>query len=246
MEEATLMQDEPLEIWQMKLEGTFETPFICPQDQWALAICLRWSIRAILRGADGIYTPGLDVEDLQPIRRAFYVPFSFLDDGTPVSSSWLCDLTAILAVFGVPPQDRLTFAKRIMRSAQGMAKLRRGRGPFFVEADLEKEIINVVAPNVDDDEGVFFTMGEQHEPISGGASQHAISRLLERAEEGWDDLASPDLESCPICLDDMAGCNLELLKMPCQHVFHSLCIVRWLETTNSCPLCRCRLEDNNI
>ncbi|OWM63415.1 hypothetical protein CDL15_Pgr022160 [Punica granatum] len=130
-----------------------------------------------------------------------------------------------------------------------MASFCGGKGLFSLKANLEKEFFTVRRPtsNIDHDEGAFFNMGEQHEPIGRGASLYAISRLLECAKEGCHDLASPNLDSCPICLGVMAGCKRQrLLEMPCNHVFHSPCIVRWLETSNSCPLYRFRLEDNNI
>ncbi|PKI48433.1 hypothetical protein CRG98_031185 [Punica granatum] len=49
-----------------------------------------------------------------------------------------------------------------------MAKCGRGRGPFFIKADLEKGIINAV-PNVGDNiEGGFFNMGSSTGPSDEG------------------------------------------------------------------------------
>lgn len=46
--------------------------------------------------------------------------------------------------------------------------------------------------------------------------------------------------SCPICLEEVA-CGSRVTRMPCCHGFHDECIVRWLMTSNCCPLCRYQL-----
>jgi len=42
--------------------------------------------------------------------------------------------------------------------------------------------------------------------------------------------------SCPICLSTMAPTGRRRLR--CNHDFHNSCIVRWLGTSSSCPVCR--------
>jgi ankyrin repeat protein len=39
--------------------------------------------------------------------------------------------------------------------------------------------------------------------------------------------------SCSICLE---GNNL--LQLHCSHIYHSVCIQKWLESSNTCPMCR--------
>ena len=45
--------------------------------------------------------------------------------------------------------------------------------------------------------------------------------------------------SCPICLEQITE-PTGALQMPCarQHVFHSECLLKWLDARNSCPVCR--------
>ncbi|XP_056687007.1 NEP1-interacting protein 1 [Spinacia oleracea] len=45
-------------------------------------------------------------------------------------------------------------------------------------------------------------------------------------------------DSCPICLQDMAGEQSVRCLVQCQHQFHKLCIDKWLVLNNSCPICR--------
>lgn len=44
-------------------------------------------------------------------------------------------------------------------------------------------------------------------------------------------------DSCSICLDTM-GLNQELARLPCGHCFHNACIVTWLPSSLTCPLCK--------
>jgi E3 ubiquitin-protein ligase RNF115/126 len=45
---------------------------------------------------------------------------------------------------------------------------------------------------------------------------------------------------CSVCLEDFEM-GAEAKQMPCQHKFHSQCILPWLELHSSCPICRFQL-----
>lgn len=50
--------------------------------------------------------------------------------------------------------------------------------------------------------------------------------------------------SCPICLKSLSP-GMMVKRMPCNHCFHSKCILTWLEKTNSCPVCRHELPTDD-
>lgn len=68
------------------------------------------------------------------------------------------------------------------------------------------------------------------------ASQKAIENLLEVQVP----VECAD-QTCAICLDTMSAM---VLQMPCSqgHVFHRDCLLQWLSSRHSCPVCRHELE----
>lgn len=77
----------------------------------------------------------------------------------------------------------------------------------------------------------------------GGLSGQNIAGLTQ--PEIWsEDLVSRsnlDQLQCRICLQDFV-CGEEVRRLPCQHVFHVLCVDEWLGRDAHCPLCRHGLQ----
>ena len=48
--------------------------------------------------------------------------------------------------------------------------------------------------------------------------------------------------TCAVCLEEF-GEGTEVTSMPCCHLFHHGCIVPWLKSHNSCPMCRYEIPD---
>jgi E3 ubiquitin-protein ligase RNF115/126 len=40
--------------------------------------------------------------------------------------------------------------------------------------------------------------------------------------------------------------NEEITLLPCQHYFHSLCVRKWLQLHDACPLCRKSIQPPKI
>ena len=46
-----------------------------------------------------------------------------------------------------------------------------------------------------------------------------------------------DLGTCSICMEEFSSTKL-VTRMDCSHLYHSVCILKWLENRDTCPNCR--------
>ncbi len=44
-------------------------------------------------------------------------------------------------------------------------------------------------------------------------------------------------DKCAICLQKYKGVDI-IKEFPCKHIFHKHCILKWIKTSNKCPLCK--------
>lgn len=51
---------------------------------------------------------------------------------------------------------------------------------------------------------------------------------------------------CVICSEDLIEADLAVVPLACGHVFHDLCIKRWLTRRHTCPTCRFEMEVDNV
>ncbi|CAF2147732.1 E3 ubiquitin-protein ligase SIRP1 [Brassica rapa] len=91
-------------------------------------------------------------------------------------------------------------------------------------------------------------------PVAGSLSEYFIGPEFEALRYGTpparrdavealaDDLLvlNPGIQ-CLVCLDYIEM-NTTGKQMPCQHKFHSYCLLYWLQLHSSCPVCRCQLR----
>ncbi|KAK2983409.1 hypothetical protein RJ640_002404 [Escallonia rubra] len=47
-------------------------------------------------------------------------------------------------------------------------------------------------------------------------------------------------DECSICHEDFVPRDM-VNRLPCSHIFHTRCILRWLKRSNTCPLCRSKV-----
>ncbi|XP_066336635.1 uncharacterized protein [Miscanthus floridulus] len=50
--------------------------------------------------------------------------------------------------------------------------------------------------------------------------------------------------TCPVCKDDMPVTTVAK-QLPCMHLYHSSCILPWLSSRNTCPVCRYELPTDD-
>nr|GLL24872.1 E3 ubiquitin-protein ligase SGR9, amyloplastic [Ipomoea trifida] len=70
------------------------------------------------------------------------------------------------------------------------------------------------------------------------ASVAAVVALpsVEVSASGWE---------CVICKEEMRE-GRDVCELPCQHLFHWICILPWLRKRNTCPCCRYKLPTDDV
>ena len=68
--------------------------------------------------------------------------------------------------------------------------------------------------------------------------QLVVVDLTALRSELFDD--EKDLECC-ICSDNLADSSL-ITRLECNHAYHEMCVMKWLLTNDSCPVCRATVD----
>jgi hypothetical protein len=83
---------------------------------------------------------------------------------------------------------------------------------------------------------------EQSDADEDSASQHLSASELESLPAR----AATDQESaieCSVCLASLSA-GQDVVRLPCAHIYHHACIVRWLASSRRCPFCRASAVEN--
>ncbi|KAK9996080.1 hypothetical protein SO802_020766 [Lithocarpus litseifolius] len=151
------------------------------------------------------------------------------DNGDRLSSS-LCD-------FDIPVENHDPVLQEIA-SVAGSA----GTSRMPIVVILLRMVKLVIEEIIDDDDdedsneeeeldSVILDSMETYEPIP--ATKCSIKALEKvRFQQGLN-----SVQECIICMEEFHT-GSEVNRMPCSHIYHGDCIVRWLETSHICPLCR--------
>lgn len=111
----------------------------------------------------------------------------------------------------------------------GNFRLPSNLGDYFFGPGLE-QLIQQLAEN---DPNRYGTPPASKAAVEGLPSVEVTKELL-----------SSDSSQCAVCMDEFE-LGAEAKQMPCKHVFHSDCILPWLELHNSCPVCRHELPTDD-
>ncbi|KAF8032137.1 hypothetical protein BT93_D1149 [Corymbia citriodora subsp. variegata] len=162
-------------------------------------------------------------------RISMFLPPAFLQ----LPAVYSFHIERVLNLFGIDRPNQRSFAMRILRATQGLSRLH-PRGIHMTA------ILNLTSSEISEVEDLGMREGMERPDSETGrvmrdASKSAILRLKEKFYD------AEDKDCCSICLEEFHRTE-KVTELPCSHVFHRRCIIRWLEDKNSCPLCRCQLD----
>lgn len=75
------------------------------------------------------------------------------------------------------------------------------------------------------------------------AGENSIKNLP-KIKFSKDSVKEENLRECSVCKEEFEEAT-EVVKMPCNHLFHQECLLTWLKMHNSCPTCRFELPTDN-
>ena len=126
----------------------------------------------------------------------------------------------------------------MLQLAQQQEEARRQRRRKKRRAGLRTYEIDMVAPEM-----VVGGDWESSTSDEEGAKTAEVSTVakLGSVEEGSRKNGRPVVELdeevlCSVCLDELSGGDI-VRRLPCDHMFHSVCIHRWARRANKCPCC---------
>jgi hypothetical protein len=124
---------------------------------------------------------------------------------------------------------------------------------FTDSNNTPEDILNVILQQaltsvLGNDVASFNVLQEMFQSAAMNASLNALKRasptnkafLQTLEEQWWSQLkanAPKSNSDCSICLSDFESNDI-VLQLPCHHVFHSTCVLPWLNENNICPTCR--------
>ncbi|CAK56300.1 unnamed protein product (macronuclear) [Paramecium tetraurelia] len=108
---------------------------------------------------------------------------------------------------------------------------------FQQRTNLFDNLLQLMFPNTQ------FQPGQSLEQLIDFISQNDPNRYGSppASQIAIDSLQKINLQSecCTVCQEEYQ--TQEAVQMPCQHHFHSDCLIPWLKQHNSCPVCRFEL-----
>ncbi|PWA50630.1 hypothetical protein CTI12_AA470930 [Artemisia annua] len=87
--------------------------------------------------------------------------------------------------------------------------------------------------------------GEEKDDGEPPASKAAIENMPTvemKSREEIEKMCESTGTECVICMEDW-GVGDVVKEMPCQHKFHGGCVEKWLKIHATCPVCRCKMMD---
>ncbi|KAB2631281.1 RRP12-like protein [Pyrus ussuriensis x Pyrus communis] len=154
------------------------------------------------------------------------------------------NLRSLSSSLNLDPAIYEALAPRIESMARKLANPNGSMG-FVLVATVKILTIEYVDQPFDDlsDSMALLANGSSN----GGSTSSSISLdfVVEKlGAEKFFERGDDDLGSCSVCLEELSsGTASELIRMPCSHVYHPPCILRWFNMDKkTCPNCRYQLH----
>ena len=125
--------------------------------------------------------------------------------------------------------------KKIEEQIKKQNELRNQRLAQQIQRNINNNQNNIINPN-------FF------EPVIPNYDHPTEETILNTLPEDFiEDVTKLDNEKkiCSICLEDFKNGD-KVTYLPCIHFFHTYCVNNWLKSQNSCPICKFKLEKDNL
>ncbi|XP_048133456.1 uncharacterized protein LOC125314649 [Rhodamnia argentea] len=132
---------------------------------------------------------------------------------------------------------RSSFRADLMRRIMVTAFRGSDHGHRQFDMNISLNLATTEEVEMEDVEAVSIEGNESdHDQVVQGVSRSTIEKLERKSCSVRDSGGC-----CCICLEELNGAD-KVMEIPCSHLFHSRCIIKWLERNNSCPLCRTKVE----
>jgi hypothetical protein len=109
---------------------------------------------------------------------------------------------------------------------------------YFEEHNIKEEDAQPAAPF--SEEQILELIAQEFgttQMLRAGRKPPTNKSVLRELEVEYFDKKKHTCHDCPICQEDYELGDA-LFKLPCKHRMHKKCLKSWLETNNSCPMCR--------
>ena len=84
--------------------------------------------------------------------------------------------------------------------------------------------------------GVFAVMAAKASAEEAEHHQYHQRPSNRKRRPSFSDVPKQPSQFCVICTDNFGDAQLE--QLPCGHIYHGKCLIQWLNTNRTCPICR--------